>query len=265
MRERWQLRVTSRSASVDQIGPERIFMDDKQRRSTTLLNNSKIYIFVLSIASFILSAIFAFLGSNTPFVGFLFVSLICMVMLFPNVIEYIKMPGVELRQRVEQVKHTAEEIKLLASKLAEVSLRLGFKNEGWGGYDVGTTEYKNSLSKISQELLQLAGTSIEKEKELYDFYKLYTRNEYAAYIINSTMVYREGAPVRRKVNIATYIHPNEEQIPSPDELEKALEDSEELDARRKRYIELYRHFIEHGTHLSEGEWFRRYEWVGNKH
>jgi hypothetical protein len=70
---------------------------------------------------------------------------------------------------VKEARDLTHEIKQLGKKLADMSLRLAYKSEGWGGYDENVTRYKDSLIQNALDLLKMIGTSIREEKVFMSF------------------------------------------------------------------------------------------------
>ena len=104
----------------------------------------------------------------------------------------------------------------------------------------------------------MTSSKINDDRELNEYYYLQTLDEYKTYIIQGLNNFKNKKENGYKFTVGAFAI--KDNLPSPVEFEKAVQECGELDDRRRLYLALYEYFYNHGEHKDVDEWHRRYEW-----
>ena len=103
------------------------------------------------------------------FYGMMFIFSFTTVLMAPNVVDYFRMPGFELKRYVREARDLTNEIKEIARRVAHISIRLAFKSSGWLYLGREVANSKDVLIENAIEMLLLAGLDLHKDREISEF------------------------------------------------------------------------------------------------
>jgi len=115
-----------------------------------------------------------------------FIFILITLLLSPNVIDYLKMPGFEIKRYVQEARDPSNEIKEFARTIAFLSVRLAFRSTGWLTFGKETAELQDSIVEDAQRMLALIGSDLNSEQKISDYYYYHTPQEYKLYIVQHT-------------------------------------------------------------------------------
>lgn len=220
------------------------------------------YLFILSITSFTLAVFFGIYGNIASFYGMVFVFVLVTLLISPNFIDYLKMPGFEIKRYVKEARDLSNEIKEFARGIAFLSVRLAFRSTGWLTFGKEAAELQDEFIDNAQKMLAMIGSDINSEHEISDFYYYHTLQEYKLYIVqHSTQLNSNTNRAGRKYGRITDHHsyPNAETTPTADEIKSTLVDCNELNADAMTYVEAYDYFYKHRKHKSSSIYRERHK------
>ena len=85
------------------------------------------YLFLSSNASFVGLIFFGIRNDIAQFYGMMFIFLLTTVLMAPNVVDYFRMPGFELKRYVREARDLTNEIKEIARRVGAYFDRTGIR------------------------------------------------------------------------------------------------------------------------------------------